>query len=271
MGNLIRAPYSEITATLETLERLGVAPEHLARLRSEPDYAKRVAEFMLRGGTSGSTNCQVARAILGKNFFGVEEWATLYGVQFTKKQLREAAQFPWGEEVLNAPCPFVNGKTVKETHFAFLGLENLNGKPLTILRLQELHPKNGQPCFYNYAQDCWYAKETWAVKATPKFRWYLLPLEIVPNSESKTYQEQLAMLPQGYEAPTAVIEVLKELLYYRKNGVYLNPKRYARTMDVTSDGYRVNLGDFGGYGLFVFVVWDVVRWDNVGLGASRKF
>ena len=269
-GGLWKASYGEVGATLKALQDHGVSTEHLARLRAEPDYAKRVAEFMLRGGASGSANRQVACAILGKNFFGAEEWTALYGVKFTKKQLREAAEFPWGEEVLNAPCPLVKGKTVKETHFGFLGLENVNGKPLTILHLQELHPQNGQPKFASYAHGSWYFKESWATNPTAKFRWYLMPLEIIPNSEFKTYQDQVAILPQGYEVPSAVEEVLKDILYYRKNGIYLNSARYARTMDVTSDGYRVDVSFFGGHGLSVIDNWGDDGWDDVGLGAARK-
>ena len=68
----------------------------------------------------------------------------------------------------------------------------------------------------------------------------------------------------------AVEEVLKDLLYYRKNGIYLNSTRYARTTDVTSDGFRVGVGSFGGDGLGVSSYWDVLRWSYVGLGASRK-
>ena len=269
-GGLWKASYGEVGATLKALQDHGVSTEHLARLRAEPDYAKRVAEFMLRGGVSGSVNHQVVRAIMDKNFFGVEEWATLYCVKFTKKQLREVAEFPWGEEVLNAPCPFVKGKTVKETHFAFLRLENVNGKPLTILHLQELHPHNGQPKFASYAPNSWYSNQAWATSKTAKFRWYLMPLEIVPNSEDKTYQDQVTMLPQGYEVPTAVEEVLKDLLYYRKNGIYLNPTRYARTTDVTSNGYRVIVGYFDRHGLNVFNRWDGRRRDNIGMASSRK-
>ena len=97
-----------------------------------------------------------------------------------------------------------------------------------------------------------------------------MSLEIVPNSEGKNYQEQAAMLSQGYEVPTAVEEVLKDILYYRKNGIYLNPKRYARTTDVTSDGHRVDAGPFFGDGLHVNYDWDDDRWHYVGLAASRK-
>lgn len=271
-GGLWKAGFGEIGATLKALEDHGVTLEHMARLRAEPDFAKRVAEFMLRGGLEGSVHQKLARAILGKNnFFGVEEWSTLYGVNFTKKQLREIADFPWNEDVLNAPCPFHKGKSIRETHFAFLGLDCIKGRPLPILKWQELHPQSGQPRFYSYAPDCWYAKENFANKPTCGFRWYLMPLEIVPNSTDKSYQEQTAMLPKEYEVPLAIEEVTKLILYYRKNGIYLNPTNWGRCHDVTSGGRRVPVGYFDSDGLHVGYWWAAYRTYPFGLAASRKF
>jgi hypothetical protein len=226
---------------------------------------------MLRGGLEGSVHQKFARAILGKNFFGVEEWATLYGVNFTNKQLREIAEFPWNEDVLNAPCPFYKGKSIKETHFAFLGLDSFKGKPLTVIKWQELHSKSGQPRFYSYAPDCWYAKEKFAINSTCRFRWYLMPLEIIPDSTEKTYQEQVAMLSTEYEVPLAIEEITKLILYYRKNGIYLNPTNYGRCQDVSSGGFRVRVGLFDSVGLDVDYWWGDDRNYFVGLAASRKF
>jgi len=300
MGNLVKTPLSEVTSTLEILDKLNIQPDHLARLRAEPDYAKRVAEFMLRGGLEASIHQKLARAIMGKNFWGVEEWSSLYGVNFTKKQLRQVAEFPWSEDILNAPCPFVKGKSVlRETHFAFLGLDRLNGKSLTILKWHELHPATGQPRFYSAnnpwycsqwhelhpatgqpqfysANNPWYGTQKFATEITCGLRWYLMPLAIVSGSESKTYEEQVAMLPQSdYEVPTACEEVTKDILYYRKNGICLNPSRWGRTQAVTSNGYRVGIGGFGdGFGesgLGVGRYWDGFRDYYVGLAASRKF
>jgi len=263
--------FGELGATLKALQDNGVTVEHLARLRAEPDYAKRVARFMLQGGLVGSTHQKLARAILGKNFFGVEEWSSLYGVNFSNKQLREVAEFPWSENVLNAPCPFYKGKSVKETHFAFLGLDTFKGKPLTILKWQELHPASGQPKFYSYAPYNWYSKEKFSNELTCGFRWYLMPLEIVPKSTDKTYAEQTAMLSADYEVPLAIEEVTKVILYYRKNGIYLNPKRYGRCQDVTSDDYRVSVGCFASERLYVGDYWVDSRNYDIGLAASRKF
>jgi hypothetical protein len=55
MGNLIKeTPYSEITATLEIFDRYGIRREHFTKLRSDADYAKRVAESVL--ATSAAQN-----------------------------------------------------------------------------------------------------------------------------------------------------------------------------------------------------------------------
>ncbi len=274
--------FGELGATLKALQDNGVTVEHLARLRAEPDYTKRVAEFILQGGLVGSVHQKLARSILGKNFFGVEEWSSLYGVNFSSKQLREVAEFPWSEDVLNAPCPFHKGKSVKETHFAFLGLANIRGKALTILKWQELHPDSGQPKFYSYAPDNWYAKEKFGNEPTCGFRWYLMPLEILPDSADKTYQEQVAMfdriyqeqvamLPADYEVPHAIEEVTKVILYYRKNGICLNSTRYGRCQDVTSGGGRVLVGYFDSVGLGVGRWSDDGRGARIGVAASRKF
>jgi len=207
-----------------------------------------------------------------ERLWGAEEWSTFYGVRFTEKQLREVAEFPWSEDVLNAPCPFHKGKSVKETHFAFLGLEKIRNKPLTILKWQELHPDSDQPKFYSYAPENWYAKEKFGNKPTCGFRWYLMPLKIVPKSEDKTFQEQVTMLSaDDYEVPHAIEEVAKVILYYRKNGIYLNPTRYGRCQDMASGGDRVGVGCFGSGGLRI-PGWSVGRRsDSMSVAASRKF
>lgn len=268
-SGLWTASYGEIGASLKSLQDNGVTLDHLARLRSDADYAKRIAEFMLRGGIDGSVHCKLARALMGQNFFGVEEYATLYGVNFSKKQLREVSEFPWGEDVLNGPCPFNKSKAVRETHFAFLGVDKLNGSPLTITKFQELHPASGQPKFYSYAPSSWYTGHPFAVDKTMKLRWYLLLKDIVPNSTSTNWNNQKAMLPAEYEVPTAVEETAKDLFTQRKTGVYPNLKVYARVDDLSSDGYRVYVGVCHDGGVNV-VGWGDDGGDGVGLGASRK-
>lgn len=267
--------YGEVGATLKSLQDWNVTSEHLARLRSDTAYAKRVAEFMLRGGIDGSIHHKLARAILGNNFFGVEEWATLYGANFTKKQLREVAEFPWGEDILNGPCPFVKGKLVKDTHFAFLGVSKLNGDPLTVMKWHGLHPPTGQPKFY-FTDNPWHRGQPHTDVATMELRWYLMLKEIVPDSTSKTPEDQVAMLPAEYEVPTTIAEVTKDLLAFRKTGERPNYSRWAvckeRTVktDCAYAGYVSCVGLFSEGGLDVGD-WGGGAGSSVGLGASRKF
>lgn len=269
MGNLVKLPFSDIGSTLELLAHEGVREEHWNRLRSDESYRRRVAGLMLRGGLEGSVHQKLARAVMGQNFFGLEEWATLYNARFTRKQEREVAEFPWGEDILNSPCPFVKGKTIRETHFAFLGLKAINGESLTILTLQKLHPATGQPKFYSYAPSAWYSSHDFAKVTTLSFRWYLMLKDIVPKSTSTNFENQKAMLPAEYEVPLCVEEVSKDLLAFRKNGAYPNGSVYARCSVVSADGFRLIAGYCGHGGVSVHY-WDDDGDYDVGLAASRK-
>ncbi|MEK7543063.1 MAG: hypothetical protein AAB503_02050 [Patescibacteria group bacterium] len=48
-GNLIRAPYSEITAAIELLDSLEVTPEHLAELRKASSWRKTITSGVVSG------------------------------------------------------------------------------------------------------------------------------------------------------------------------------------------------------------------------------
>jgi len=254
----------KVFETLRVLEREGINAEHLARLRSDKDYAKRVAEFMLCGGIESSADLRIVRAIMGDRIFGPEEWSAFYGARLPKR----IPAFPWSEDVLKSLSPFHGGKTVAETHFAFLGLATLNGEPLTINKWRELHPRSGQPRFHS--DNPWYCNEQFATDATCEFKWYLMPLNIVPSSERKTYQEQLALLPEDYEVPTTIVEVAKCILVFRKTSTYANPNWYGRCIDISSSGHRVGVGFFVRNALYVDRYWDYVRDDIIGLAAARK-
>jgi hypothetical protein len=205
---------------------------------------------------------------MGKNYFGPEDWVKLYGASFTKKQLREVSHFPWNEEILMSTCPLC-GKIVRDCHFAHVGLETIQDSPLTIVKFREFYPETGRPKFYAYG-TAWYNNNDFAKVITLKLRWYLTHLEIVPESESKTTQEQQAMLPAEYELPLAIEETFKSFHCFRKTGNYLNPKRYARCQDLSSGGYRVYVGSFNSDGFIVFNFSDDDSGGILGAGASRK-
>lgn len=261
-----------LTATQNLWGALGNDADRVAeQLKRDSSFVRRAGAFLLSGGIKESAGLELARYIMDKNFWEPTDWAVNYAARFTKSQLCEVGKFPWGEDVLNSACLFPKcGKIVRDCHFAFVGLEKLNGQPLTMLKLQELHPASGQPRFASYAPSSCYAQQKFATEKTMGLRWYLLHIHIVPNSTSTAWSDQLAMLPAEYEVPTAVTETAKDLLVYRKTGVYPNLKVYARVDDTTSDGRRVDVGCCG-YSDGV----DVDCWGDdddyyLGLAVSRK-
>ena len=278
-GSLIKeTPYSEITATLEALDYYGVTREHFARIRSDVDYAKLVTKCMLSDGTNDPIHDKLVRAVMGKNFWGIEDWLyySLIKEFLTKEQRRKVVDFPWWDnDTLNSPCPFNKGKLVKDTHFAFLGISGINGQPLTVAKWLKLYPGNGQPKFY-CNNDPWHAGQPHTDVATMQLRWYLMLRDIVPGSTSKTPEEQVVMLPEGYEVPTTIMEVTKDILVFRKTGERPNGSRWwAACTERTVETDKVSVGSVSCVGFFDEFGLDVTYWDGyrngrIGLGASRK-
>ena len=270
-SGLWTASYGEIGATLKALQDHGVTLEHLARLRAEPNYAERVAEYMLHGGVKTSTHHKLAHTIMGKNFFGIEDWVALLFKTSSQKQFRGVPDFPWSEEILTSTCPLcVN--IVKDCHFAFLGFDRINGEPLTILKLQELHPAAGRPRFSSYysQHDSHYSGKKFITETAMDFRWYLLHMDIVPGSENKTFEEQEAMLPAEYEVPFLVTEIAKDLFAFQETRAYAISARYKRCADIYL-GCRVIARYCDASDLdFLDIFSDSFRRDNIYVAASRK-
>lgn len=272
MGSLVKmTPYSEITATLEVLAQYGISREHLTMIRADSRCAQRVVESMLCCGLEKSLKHNRISAVMDKNYFGVDDWIIVYGAQLSKEQLSLAAEFPWGEDLLNAPCPFVNGKSIKETHFVFLGLDYFNGEPLTLVRWHALHAyADNKPKFY-YNIDPWYRQHKFAVKLTCRLRWYLMPLVSFPSRNGDSYKALLRSAPSEYEPVSVVEEVTKAFLYYKKNGACIDYETRSWCQDNANDNGRVLIDSFDHNGLRL-ESRDENAWKSCGVGIalSRK-
>lgn len=275
-GTMTKGEFEESIAALErAVVNAGGNPKQLFDLfRTDNSFTNRIAQSMLRRGFDGSTESNLARLILGRNIFTEADWMSYYDVSFTRKQLREAGKFPWGEDILYSTCPLC-GKVVKDCHFAFLGITAIKGSPLTVAKWLELHPATGQPKFY-FNTSPWHAGQPHTDVATMQSRWYLLHKEIVPNSTDKTPEEQATMLPPEYEVPSTITETTKDVLVFRKTDVRPNGSRWAACTERTvktstvSGGCVSCVGRFDGRGLYVSY-WSGFRDGSVGVGASRKF
>lgn len=228
-----------------------------------------------------------ARAIMGKNFFGPEEWAHFLGIRFNSERLCDLGdlEFPWGENILNSPCPFSRTGTVAQTHFAFLGLPDINGEPLTIMRWHKLLPTDKLTFYYDHLcyrsrSGLWYGQERFATEMTCELKWYLLPLSPTPNPSLRTYKEQVAMLPrvykdaEGYEVSTAVVEVTKYILYSIKNEP-LYVEAWGQCQDPVTDhlhpnGAKVTVGCSKKCGIEIIRCDDTLKNIRIGLALLRK-
>jgi hypothetical protein len=258
---------------VEMMIAVGMTPDDLDRMRKSKESALSRKMLGLARGGYESLDERFARRIMGENIFGRDEWsdASTYGVSFTSKRSRIAAKFPWSEALLDSECPFHTGKAVSETHFAFLGIHEFNGQPndargpLTIARWQAIHPESsGSPRLWVYSPN-----EEFATVTTCESRWYLALKEIAPGSVSTSWDNMQGMIPEEYRSPSPVEEATKDLLVYRKLGIYPNRDWYAATDTLYSYGGRVMVGccidgavDVGG--------WDGRADDVVGLGLVRK-
>lgn len=263
----------EREASLRALEReiraAGASPKGvLDRCRRDSPFATRLGKFAALGAVEPIDE-RLARRIMGKNFWGQREWQEHYGVTLSARQRKAVSVFPWGEDVLDAPCPFVEGKKVSETHFAFLGIPGVGGKPLTIMNWQKIHPAGSQPRFYLYGSGCLYPNEEFANAALGP-GWYLGLINTVPGSASTSWADMQSMIPEEYYVPSPAMEVAKDFLCYQRHRKYPNLNLCVATDEfLDSSGDRVVVGRCDGDGVGVDG-WDSLSGCRVGLSLFRK-
>jgi hypothetical protein len=228
------------------------AEEVAARINTDPAFVANIARLMVNGGYEPSTSQKLAREIMGKDFFGIEEAIKHFGVNATKQQLAYLTEVPFSEEVL---------KSCKDTHVLVATF------PLSILDIRGIAKKQSDRTLF-YSQD-WYDKQAFA-KDKGEVGWQLVRKEPIANSTSKTWSDQQALLSKDEETPTARIVVYTMVGHLLATGERLFEKIYVRCVDLDSGGGRVFVGRFSAKGLYVSI-WDGdCRIDNVGVSAARK-
>lgn len=228
---------------------LGDAEAQLVIDSKSNELARKLVTFIRTGGYEPTVSQKTARAILGPNYIGVEKSIEHLKVTPSKADLKVLEEVPFSEAVLEA-C--------RDTHILVAVL------PMSVMGLWE----RTKHLFYA-KDDPWYRNQAFA-KDKGQAGWHLVRKDIVPNSTSKTWQEQQALLGKDDETPTARILIYAAILTFLATGVKLLPNIYARVSDLDSGGYRVYVGRFGGSGLHVYDRWGDVRSDRFGVSSSRK-
>ncbi len=207
---------------MKALEEQGMEVKHLTRLATDKAYAKKVAECMIRGGVDMPLDYKIAKAIMHDNFFGVEDWERHFNVKFTKTMLAAAAKFPWDVDVLNSPCPFIDGKKIRETHIAFFGLDSDGKHPMRPRRVSMIYAPFGLMHFGIQPDRL--------EKQTCDLRWYLMPLYTdslaMGGLMGETYTEKATRLPTGYEGISTIELMVKTLILRQQHRPYSSASHF---------------------------------------------
>jgi hypothetical protein len=155
-------------------------------------------------------------------------------------------RIPFSEETLQA-C--------KDTHVL------VAGAPLSVNDVRNL----AQSAFCDVD---WYRRAAFANDKKVSVRWYLLRKEPVPESCSKTYDQQTVLLTPDEEVPFACEVTYTVILYWLTHRERLLPEVYVRCQDKSSHGNRVYVGNFNYIGFNVNCHWDGHRRDHLGLASS---
>ncbi len=212
--------------------------------------ATKVVQFIRQGGYEATVSQKTACAIMGKNFFGIEKAIQHLRVNPTERELGLFVEVPFTEGVL---------EEYKKTHILVAAF------PMSILKIRE---KIEKKLFYSH-EDSWYNKQSFA-RDKGEASWHLIRKDIVPNSTSKTWNEQQALLVENEETPKARIMVYTIIGHYLATGERLFENIYARCSDLLSDGHRVSVGSFDFGGLRIAYWWDDRRDGSIGLSSVRK-
>lgn len=285
LEGILKERSGALNASLAVLERLGVTKMHAERIRTDEPYAERVAAAM-KYGTSGSIYYQVAREIMRENYFGPEDWHYFFGLDFTKKQLARIAEFPWGEEILYGRDPFDRKRTIRATHFAWLGLKKWQGSLFTLRSWESLaHEPNSRLRKMNIRfwgdEEKGYKNRffdmAFAETATCDFCWYLMPIEYSDRFMKERFDQQVEKLPEGYRIGYAIEEFTKGILYWVKHEQMAgsqhldehNKEKFVRCRDDQPHNHRVSIGYFHPTTMIIGSGPDFDYSKNVGLSIAR--
>jgi hypothetical protein len=225
---------------IQRLEKVGFNSAWAQRIITNFDYAKRILSFIKEGGQQETASQQLARGIMGPRFLGVREVAEYLGVILTTEELERIATVPFKEETL---------RKYKETHLLFLGVDHdSQGFNMVINRLREMFPRGGNPQFDSYQGDRGsdYLKD-FAIISRVKLSWYLIRTDILEESRSKEYDEQVKLLQPNEYLENAVVYVYAKILFFLARGIVIFKNTWARCFDLSSFGPTYEcVGSYGG-------------------------
>ncbi|MCP5510104.1 MAG: U-box domain-containing protein [Chlamydiales bacterium] len=199
-------------------------------LSNNLDLSSEVSKPALVAASSSSAPPAVPQMAFGK-----AKWSQYFG---GFGDIGEEPPLPADiEQILDSPCPIWPDKKVCETHLLTLIPSHIDGKYLTLRKLDEMirRPQGGgQPIKYNYWPP--YTKEFTHQKENT---WVLMTREVLPNGLSSAELSKKSGLP--YEVPSIVEAVTSIFMEGVKTGRELyvghRPDRGCDYFTFTEDAY----------------------------------
>lgn len=263
MGDLIRMPHSEVTATLELLDRLGVTPHDFAILRKASSWSRTVVARVLRTDPFLWAMLCVEQDAERAGFREDDFQKLAANPDLLARLLpiiREQVETLFFSPISDKDLPEELREVAVKWHrlaseLGYAGL--IAWKVRAGFTLKQHAPKAG-PCEQNFAylQD-WRLQNDEPTKDGIVF-W--IP-RILPNSTVKTVDEQkslLADLRVRYDLPASHLTsfgsaaLLAGLIiaHFKITGERVPLDRYwVRTDTLSADGHRLGLGNFDESGL----------------------
>ena len=165
------------------------------------------------------------------------------------------------KKIMDSPCPFWEGKRVKDTHLLALIPSHVAGQPLTLDYLGQLiQSPQGEGHGTQYAFYWDTAGEAIGSQASGSSYWVLMTRDVLPGSRWGNYAAQCALVSNhanrtgiSYEIPRALEASVVMLLHHVRSGERLysdNPLTYTYCQKNIED-YPPVVGEFSSGGLFV--------------------
>ena len=233
--------------------KIGLTEEKAQNLNENPEFAAYLFEGIKRFALK-APDYKIARKILGKDFISPEEiMKSRKGITYTEKQLAKFGETVPAQEIL---------EWCRDNNFMLVAGPN---RPTSLLEIRTM--KNG---YFYFKEGGWYADQKFAQGDKVETKWYMIRKEIVPESTSKNWSEQQALISDVETVPNSAEFTWAITTYKAVRGVYLFGGIYARTSSLDSDGILVRVGLFDDKGLIVVNRWGGNRNSILGLSVARK-
>lgn len=214
---------------------------------------KRKLQSFLRRDDKVLKNEDTVRLILGDDIVFPDEIAEARGISYADADLKHFADTMPSEEAL---------RWCKANSYAVVA-----GPPQSMNLLGVRQMESG--LFYSKTGG-WYEDQKFARDDMALTNWLAIRKELAPNSTNRSWNEQLGLLTSEERVPNAGEMGWFITTFFKVRGVRLFGSVYVRTSSVDSLGYRVFVGHFDSYGLYVFSYWDDLRYVGIGLASARK-